>query len=170
MNSSVEAITRLNAEAGQTDEARGMFSSIIRVGSMTPKPDTKNSVMIWDMIMEKTNATSTTSDLNIAGLWRPSRCIRAASDSSATGTIASDAVRCVSSCNTVGFVVILVAVGVVIVGSEGRRDIEELRKSLMHLYSPADDSSLATRVTVAGDISGSSKDDVCNRLEALVSP
>ena len=79
---SVEAMTRLNAEAGQTDEARGMSRSVIRVGNMTPKPETKNSVMICDIVIENRNAISLKSEAKAGGRARPKRSMRASSDSS----------------------------------------------------------------------------------------
>ena len=53
---------------------------------MTLKPETKNSVMIWLMSIEKTNAHSDQVVLKIRGRSLPSRCTRASRLSSTSGS------------------------------------------------------------------------------------
>ena len=75
-------MTRENALAGHTLAAWGMSSSLISVGRMRVKPETKNSVMNWDMAMLKTKRISLQSVVKMGGRSRPRRSILDCSDSS----------------------------------------------------------------------------------------
>src|ERR1700761_1381775 len=68
---SVLAMTSENAVAGQTLDDCEMLSSRMSIGRITLKPETKYSVMIWDMTMLKTNANSSHAVLNSGGRSRP---------------------------------------------------------------------------------------------------
>ena len=81
-------MTRENALAGHTLAACGMSSSLIRVGRMRVKPETKNSVMNWDMAILKTKRTSLQSLVKMGGRSRPRRSMlaRKVSSTSVSGT------------------------------------------------------------------------------------
>lgn len=83
---SVLAIVRENAVAGQTLDERGMCRSWIKVGRMTLKPDTKYSVKIWLIRIEKAKAISAHNVVNVGGRSLPSLCIRASRLSSTSGS------------------------------------------------------------------------------------
>jgi len=91
-------MTRENAVAGQTEEACGMESSTIKVGTRTLNPETKNSVRICDIIMLKRKHISDQIVGNVGGRWRPRRSIRASSDSS----IGASCLTCFSVSDTEG--------------------------------------------------------------------
>ena len=79
---SVDAITKEKALAGQTLDDSGMWSAVINVGIITLNPDTKYSVMICDIMIEKMKATSDHMVGNDAGRSLPSRSMRTCRDSS----------------------------------------------------------------------------------------
>ena len=78
-------MTREKAVAGHTLAACGISSSVISVGRMTVKPETKYSVKNWDMEMLKTKIISLQRVVKIGGRSRPRRSIRAWRDSSTAG-------------------------------------------------------------------------------------
>lgn len=82
-------MTREKAVAGHTLDARGISRSVISVGRMTVKPETKYSVRSCDMVMLNTNANSLQIVLKEEGRSLPSRSIRTSRDSSAQGWDAS---------------------------------------------------------------------------------
>lgn len=84
--SSVLAMTSEKEVAGQTLEERGILRSCMRVGKITVNPDTKYSVRIWLMRIEKTKATSPDKELNVGGRSFPSLAIRASRLSSTSGS------------------------------------------------------------------------------------
>ena len=78
--------------AGHTLVEDGMFSSLLRVGRMMLKPETKYSVRIWLIATAMTNVTSERAFLKHGGLSLPSRCIFWSSVSS-SATIVSVLLR-----------------------------------------------------------------------------
>lgn len=80
--SSLLAMTREKAVAGQTLCPCGMLRSRISVGNNRVKPETKNSVSNCDMVILKKKATSFQTDGNAGGRSLPKRSMRTSNDSS----------------------------------------------------------------------------------------
>ena len=74
--SKVLAMTKEKAVAGHTLAAYGIWSSLISVGRMTVKPETKYSVKNWDIEMLKTNSISFQRVVKTGERSRPRRSIR----------------------------------------------------------------------------------------------